>query len=100
MHGQQAQNSIGNYTGALANLNKGQTQVLQTADAVMTNNSGLGKSYANLHMGTQDVTHSFALMSIAGVTASDNLTLAEQKIANLVTGYQPCRCRGISCPVR
>ena len=61
--GQQAQNSIDNYTGALANLDKGQKQILQDADGLVR--SG------------HSVAQSFALMDLAGVSASDSTALAD-----------------------
>ena len=77
---QQATNAIGTYTGKLATLNQGQKQILQDMDAqVKSGNS---------------VAQSFALLDLAGVTASDSLALADQKVKNLITGYQAMSVQG------
>lgn len=74
VHAQQAANSVSNYTGALANLNKGQAQLLGTMDGLISK----GHSVAD----------SLALMDLAGVKASDGAALAAKKVQNLITGYR------------
>ena len=60
--------------------NQGRSRTLQDMDPLVQSGNS--------------VSQSFALMDLAGVTASDSLALADQKVKNLITGYQAMSVQG------
>ena len=84
---QQAENSVFAYTAAIVKLTGQQDQLFKAAGQLT---AGQVKGIA----ATNNYAQALALMDLAGVKATDTYAQAEQKVQNLVAGYEAMSVQG------
>ena len=106
--GQQAQNSVDTYTRAIANLTGQQDNLFREVGNLMkvqtdyTDQTGraasgihaVGGSFTTTTTSAYSYAEALALMGLAGVKATDSFATMEQKVDNLITGYQDMSVQG------